>query len=56
MCEARAEVARMSLEQLLQSPWPAMHGTGLFASVARMNHSCLPNVKAKPSTHLYLFL
>ncbi|CAJ1340264.1 unnamed protein product [Effrenium voratum] len=45
MAHARAEVAQMSLEQLLQGVWPSMHGTGLFSSVARMNHSCAPNVK-----------
>ncbi|CAE7207519.1 unnamed protein product [Symbiodinium pilosum] len=45
MAQARAEVAQLSLEQLLQGPWPAMHGTALFASVARMNHSCAPNMK-----------
>eukprot|EP00931_Biecheleriopsis_adriatica_P017905 TRINITY_DN12691_c0_g1_i1.p1 TRINITY_DN12691_c0_g1~~TRINITY_DN12691_c0_g1_i1.p1 ORF type:complete len:488 (-),score=122.30 TRINITY_DN12691_c0_g1_i1:23-1486(-) len=45
MAEARAEVAKMSLAQILQSPWPALHGTALFASVARMNHSCAPNAK-----------
>eukprot|EP00913_Durusdinium_trenchii_P002901 g2688.t1 len=45
MAQARAEVAQMSLHQLLQGTWPSMHGTALFASVARMNHSCAPNVK-----------
>merc|ERR1719277_1750934 len=45
MEEARGEVERLSLEQLLQAPWPAMHGTALFASVARINHSCAPNLK-----------
>lgn len=45
MAQARAEVAQMSLESLLKGAWPSMHGTALFASVARMNHSCAPNVK-----------
>jgi len=45
MAQATAEVARLSLEQLLQGVWPQMHGTALFASVARMNHSCAPNMK-----------
>lgn len=45
MARARAEVSQMSFEQLLKGVWPSMHGTALFASVARMNHSCAPNVK-----------
>lgn len=45
MAEARTEVEKMSMEQLLQAPWPSLHGTALFASVARMNHSCAPNMK-----------
>jgi len=45
MVEARTEADTMTLEQLLAAPWPALHGTALFASVARMNHSCAPNVK-----------
>lgn len=45
MSEARAEVGRLTFEQLIQAPWPALHGTGLFVSVARCNHSCEPNVK-----------
>lgn len=45
MAQATAEVAALSLEQLLQGVWPQMHGTALFASVARMNHSCAPNMK-----------
>mmetsp|Transcript_155364 Transcript_155364/g.289910 ORF Transcript_155364/g.289910 Transcript_155364/m.289910 type:complete len:500 (-) Transcript_155364:41-1540(-) len=45
MSEARAAVDRMSFEQLLEAQWPAFHGTGLFMSVARINHSCAPNVK-----------
>lgn len=43
MTQARAEVERMSMEQLLEAGWPAMHGTALFGTVARMNHSCSPN-------------
>lgn len=45
MAQARAEVDRMTLEQLVQAQWPTLHGTGLFPSVARINHSCSPNVK-----------
>lgn len=45
MEKARAEVAKLSLEQLLDAAWPTFHGTGLYASVARLNHSCAPNVK-----------
>jgi len=45
MAEVGAEVAKMSLEQLVQAPWPTMHGTALFISVARCNHSCVPNLK-----------
>lgn len=45
MCDARAAVDQMSIEQLLEAQWPAFHGTGLFMSVARINHSCSPNVK-----------
>lgn len=45
MAEAGAEVGRMSLEELLQAPWPTMHGTALFVSIARINHSCTPNLK-----------
>merc|ERR1719336_1554489 len=45
MAEARAAVDRMPLEQLLQAPWPSLHGTALYATVARLNHSCAPNCK-----------
>ncbi|CAK0815818.1 unnamed protein product, partial [Prorocentrum cordatum] len=45
MAQARAEVNGLTLEQLLSAPWPALHGTALFASVARLNHSCVPNLK-----------
>merc|ERR1712137_984076 len=45
MSQARTEVDRMSLEQLVQAQWPTLHGTGLFPSVARLNHSCAPNAK-----------
>mmetsp|Transcript_8969 Transcript_8969/g.21278 ORF Transcript_8969/g.21278 Transcript_8969/m.21278 type:complete len:166 (+) Transcript_8969:188-685(+) len=45
MAEVGAEVGRMSLEELVRSPWPTMHGTALFVSVARINHSCVPNLK-----------
>mmetsp|Transcript_72868 Transcript_72868/g.191028 ORF Transcript_72868/g.191028 Transcript_72868/m.191028 type:complete len:299 (+) Transcript_72868:1-897(+) len=45
MLKARAEVEQMSIEQLLEAPWPTLHGTALFGSVARMNHSCEPNCK-----------
>jgi hypothetical protein len=40
----REEVAKMSIEELTASEYPTFHGTGLFASVARTNHSCEPNV------------
>merc|ERR1711939_131256 len=45
MTQARLDVDRMSFEQLLEAPWPALHGTALFATVARMNHSCTPNAR-----------
>lgn len=45
MAEVGAEVGRMSLEQLVQAPWPTVHGTALFVTVARINHSCVPNLK-----------
>lgn len=45
MSQARADVAKMSFEQLVQAAWPVLHGTALYSSVARMNHSCAPNVK-----------
>mmetsp|Transcript_100737 Transcript_100737/g.225807 ORF Transcript_100737/g.225807 Transcript_100737/m.225807 type:complete len:136 (-) Transcript_100737:60-467(-) len=45
MAEVGAQVAQMSLEQLIQAPWPTMHGTALYVSVARINHSCMPNLK-----------
>merc|ERR1711904_659056 len=43
--ELRAKVSQMSLEQLLAAPWPAFHGIALFGTVARLNHSCSPNMK-----------
>eukprot|EP00928_Gymnodinium_smaydae_P087001 TRINITY_DN71367_c0_g1_i1.p1 TRINITY_DN71367_c0_g1~~TRINITY_DN71367_c0_g1_i1.p1 ORF type:complete len:498 (+),score=112.77 TRINITY_DN71367_c0_g1_i1:76-1494(+) len=45
MAEARRQVDAMTLEQLLQAPWPALHGTALIPTVARINHSCEPNLK-----------
>mmetsp|Transcript_49631 Transcript_49631/g.105640 ORF Transcript_49631/g.105640 Transcript_49631/m.105640 type:complete len:496 (-) Transcript_49631:345-1832(-) len=45
MSEARRAVASMSFEQLLQAPWPSLHGIALFTTVARCNHSCAPNAK-----------
>jgi len=45
MDDARRAVEQMSLQQLLEAPWPPLHGTALFATVARMNHSCAPNAK-----------
>jgi hypothetical protein len=45
MAEAREVVSKMTMEQLVEAKWPNFHGTGLFASVARMNHSCEPNMK-----------
>jgi hypothetical protein len=45
MAEAQAAVDSMSFDELLSAPWPSFHGTGLFPSVARLNHSCRPNVK-----------
>merc|ERR1719379_248167 len=43
--ELRAKVNSMSMEQLIATPWPSMHGIALFGTVARLNHSCAPNVK-----------
>mmetsp|Transcript_64896 Transcript_64896/g.120763 ORF Transcript_64896/g.120763 Transcript_64896/m.120763 type:complete len:482 (-) Transcript_64896:9-1454(-) len=45
MAKARQYVDGLSMNQLLQTRWPAMHGTALFVSVARINHSCAPNLK-----------
>mmetsp|Transcript_22088 Transcript_22088/g.50501 ORF Transcript_22088/g.50501 Transcript_22088/m.50501 type:complete len:478 (-) Transcript_22088:22-1455(-) len=45
MAKARQYVDGLSMNQLLQARWPSMHGTGLFVSVARINHSCAPNLK-----------
>mmetsp|Transcript_12338 Transcript_12338/g.28961 ORF Transcript_12338/g.28961 Transcript_12338/m.28961 type:complete len:483 (-) Transcript_12338:33-1481(-) len=45
MKKARAHVDSLSMQDLVNSKWPAMHGTGLFVSVARINHSCAPNLK-----------
>eukprot|EP00927_Polykrikos_kofoidii_P066614 TRINITY_DN62180_c0_g1_i1.p1 TRINITY_DN62180_c0_g1~~TRINITY_DN62180_c0_g1_i1.p1 ORF type:complete len:509 (+),score=102.94 TRINITY_DN62180_c0_g1_i1:99-1529(+) len=45
MAEARRVVNNMTIEQLLLAAWPALHGTALFATVARINHSCAPNTK-----------
>merc|ERR1712093_532166 len=45
MEKVRAEVAAMSLDDLLSAAWPSFHGVALFRTVARMNHSCRPNVK-----------
>jgi len=45
MAQAREEVDRMSFDQLLQAPWPAFHGSALYVYVARVNHSCAPNLK-----------
>jgi len=45
MAKVRDEVERLPLEQLLEAPWPAFHGSALFVFVARLNHSCSPNVK-----------
>jgi len=47
MEKARIEVGKMTFEQLIQAPWPSLHGTALFASVARINHSCAPNLKVE---------
>lgn len=45
MAQARAQVEAMPFERLLEAPWPAFHGSGLFIFVARLNHSCQPNLK-----------
>eukprot|EP00929_Paragymnodinium_shiwhaense_P118467 TRINITY_DN90391_c0_g1_i1.p1 TRINITY_DN90391_c0_g1~~TRINITY_DN90391_c0_g1_i1.p1 ORF type:complete len:478 (-),score=115.84 TRINITY_DN90391_c0_g1_i1:145-1578(-) len=45
MAKARQEVGLMTMEQLLEAPWPTMHGAALYPLVCRMNHSCMPNVK-----------
>ncbi|CAE8646434.1 unnamed protein product, partial [Polarella glacialis] len=45
MADARIQVSQMTLEQVLKAAWPSLHGTGFFSSVARMNHSCAPNMK-----------
>merc|ERR1712232_1046524 len=55
MTEARIDVDRMSFEQLLEAPWPTLHGTALFGTVARINHSCSPNARfAFPSNNATL--
>jgi len=45
MAQARTAVNKLSLEQLVGARWPSLHGTALFPSVARINHSCIPNMK-----------
>jgi hypothetical protein len=40
----RFEVSKMTIGDLLESEYPNFHGTGLYVSVARTNHSCTPNV------------
>lgn len=45
MTEAQLAVDKMTLEELIMAPWPSLHGTALYASVARINHSCDPNTK-----------
>merc|ERR1712110_565827 len=45
MATARNRVESMSLHELIQAPWPALHGVSLFTTVARINHSCEPNAK-----------
>lgn len=45
MAQAREEVDRLSFDQLLEAPWPAFHGSALYVFVARINHSCVPNLK-----------
>lgn len=45
MAEARRRVDTMSFAELLEAPWPSLHGTALFATVARVNHSCAPNLR-----------
>merc|ERR1719491_1301753 len=45
MADARAVVDRKSLQELVQAQWPPLHGTALYSSVARLNHSCAPNCK-----------
>ena len=43
--ELRSEIANVPLSELLvESSFPDFHGTGFFCSVARTNHSCVPNV------------
>jgi len=43
--KARSQVDCMSFEKLIDAVWPAFHGTALFVSAARINHSCAPNLK-----------
>lgn len=45
LAKVRAEVASMSLTELLAASWPTFHGVALYRTVARMNHSCTPNVR-----------
>ena len=35
----------------MQGAWPSMHGTALFASVARMNHSCCSSASDPLPSH-----
>jgi len=35
----------MPIKDLLDTEWPAFHGTGLYKVAAMMNHSCDPNVQ-----------
>merc|ERR1719362_1119582 len=45
MEEARRVVEGLSLQQLLEAPWPAFHGTGVYNTSCRLNHSCAPSLK-----------
>lgn len=45
LAEMAADVQKLSFQELLAAPWPSLHGTALFLSVARLNHSCEPSLR-----------
>mmetsp|Transcript_33629 Transcript_33629/g.83249 ORF Transcript_33629/g.83249 Transcript_33629/m.83249 type:complete len:460 (-) Transcript_33629:193-1572(-) len=45
LASIREDVRNLTMEQLLAEEWPNFHGTAFFPSVARVNHSCVPNIK-----------
>lgn len=48
MESAKSQARSLSSQELLDR-WPNFHGTALIRSVAKINHSCRPNVKVEAS-------